>query len=153
MSDSEEIVFAMGNYPARIPVDRLYSTNHLWLQADGDSYRVGLTAYSVRLLQDVYFLDWTVDAGSTVRHKQEIGQIESSKAVSSLYAPAEGELLEFNPLVLADPSFINTAGYDKGWLYRLRSTAAFLSPADYLTHLAAGWEKTQNLLKGQVNEG
>ena len=62
--------FLMGKYEARIPTDRVYSDNHLWLQADGEpnQYRVGFTAYSVRLLQDVYFLEWSIDAHSAV-HK------------------------------------------------------------------------------------
>src|SRR5687767_1601962 len=108
MSDS--LTFMMGTYKARIPCDRRYSENHLWLQqitGRPASYRVGFTSYSIRLLQDVYFLDWSIDAGTSVVKKQSIGEIESSKALSTLYAPAAGAVLAFNEAVLSDPSAIN----------------------------------------------
>lgn len=148
---AEDLVFMMGKYAARIPGDRLYSDNHLWLQSTGDGYRVGLTAWSVRLLQDVYFLDWDIDPDTTVRRKQEIGQIESSKAVSALYAPADGRLVAFNEQLLDDPSAINTDGYGDGWLYLFETEANLLSPAEYVEHLEANWDKTQRLIKGQLN--
>ena len=150
---SEPLVFLMGKFEARIPVDRQYFESHMWVLPQQENLRVGFTSYAVRLLQDVYFLDWQIDPDTQVKRKQAIGEIESSKAVSSLYAPANGQILEFNPAVLSDPSAINTSGYDQGWLYRFRTDAEFLAPEDYLTHLASGWVKTQNLLKGQVNEG
>ena len=67
---SDTLSFMMGKYEARIPTDRRYSENHLWLKTDDEGARVGFTAYSVRLLQDVYFLDWTIDAGASVAKKQ-----------------------------------------------------------------------------------
>lgn len=149
---SESLTFLMGKYEARFPVDRLYAENHLWLQAAGGKYRVGFTAYSVRLLQDVYFLDWSIDPHTAVRRKQPIGQIESSKAVSDLFAPAEGEVLDFNDGVLSDPSAINTDGYGGGWLYHFRTEAKLLSAEEYVAHLAKGWEATQRTIKGQMNE-
>jgi len=150
MSDS--LSFMMGKYEVRIPTDRRYSENHLWLQPDENGSRVGFTAYSVRLLQDVYFLDWTIDAGASVARKQEIGQVESSKAVSSLYAPAPGRVLSFNEAVLSDPSVINTDGYGTGWLYRFESDATFLSAEEYVAWLESKWEETQRVIKGQINE-
>ena len=148
-----DLTFLMGKFEARIPTDRLYSDNHLWLQANGEPgcYRVGFTAYSVRLLQDVYFLEWSVDPNSAVYKKQEIGEIESSKAVSSLFAPADGEILDFNERLLDDPSAINTDGYGTGWLFRMKTDVQFLTPDEYMQHLDAGWEKTQSLIKGQYN--
>lgn len=146
----DELVFMMGKYAARIPTDRFYAHNHLWLQRDGDAYRVGFTAYSVRLLQDVYFLDWSIDPHTEVEHRKEIGEIESSKALSTLYAPFRGRVLEFNQELLNDPSAINTDGYGRGWLYRFQSSERFLTPQEYLQVLEAGWEETQRILKGQV---
>ncbi len=149
---SDDLIFMMGNYEARFPTDRGYAENHLWLQQQGDVYRVGFTAYSVRLLQDVYFLDWTVDADSDVKHKQEIGEVESSKALSSLYAPADGRLVTFNDAVLDDPSVINTDNYAAGWLYEFATKAPLMSPDEYLQLLEGGWEATQRMIKGQMNE-
>lgn len=153
-----DLTFLMGKYEARIPTDRVYADNHLWLQpiadsADGQApqYRVGFTAYSVRLLQDVYFLEWSIDPNTAVHKKQEIGEIESSKAVSTLYAPADGVILEFNERLLDDPSAINTDGYGQGFLFSMQTAATLMTPAAYVEHLAAGWDKTEKLIKGQYN--
>ena len=143
----------MGKFEATFPTDRQYSDNHLWLQKHGDVFRVGLTAYSVRLLQDVYFLDWTVDAGVQVRRKQEIGEVESSKALSSLYAPVDGVLVGFNDDLLDDPSAINTDNYGSGWLFSMQTESPLLTAQQYLDELDTGWEKAQRTIKGQVNEG
>ena len=151
---NESLVFMMGKYEARIPSDRLYTTSHFWVKGDADDeprYRVGFTAYSVRLLQDVYFLDWTIDPNSSVQPKQTIGEVESSKAVSDIYAPAAGVITEFNELVLSDPSHINTAGYEDGWLYRMETESKFLTAAEYIAHLKDHWEEAQRTIKGQMN--
>ena len=142
----------MGKYEARIPGDRLYAENHLWLLPDAGKYRVGFTAYSVRLLQDVYFLSWSIDPETAVKKKQEIGEIESSKAVSSLYVPADGTVHDFNEKLLADPTAINIDNYDAGWLFRYSTAAELLSPEQYVAHLESGWETTQRMIKGQMNE-
>lgn len=149
---ADDLLFSMGKYEARVPGDRCYSKNHLWLQATDNGYLVGFTAYSVRLLKDVYFLDWSIDAGTVVRQKQEIGEVESSKAVSALYAPCSGRIVEFNQKVLADPSLINTDGYGGGWLFRFETEEPQLSPQEYVDLLASTWDETQRVLKGQANE-
>lgn len=149
---SDELIFQMGKFPARIPQDRLYSESHLWFQPTGNGYRVGFTAYSVRLLQDVYFLSWSIDPQTAVKKKQEIGEIESSKAVSTLYAPRQGFVGAFNELLLNDPSTINTDNYGSGWLYEFQTEQTLLSSQEYFESLAAGWEQTQRMIKGQINE-
>jgi len=148
---SADLVFLMGKYEARIPCDRSYSENHLWLKRTEETWRVGFTAYSVRLLQDVYFLDWSIDAETDVLRRHEIGEIESSKALSTLFAPCDGRVLEFNEKLLEDPSAINTDGYGDGWLYRFQTNAELLRAEDYLKLLEEGWEETQRHLKGQIN--
>ncbi len=146
------LIFAMGKYEAQIPEDRMYSENHLWVQAGPGGFRVGFSAYSVRLLQDVYFLDWSVDPDSFVKAKQEIGEVESSKAVSSLYPPADGRIGHFNTVLLNDPSTINTDGYGQGWLYTFETQARFMSAAEYIQFLGTKWDETQRVIKGQFNE-
>lgn len=148
----DDLVFMMGKFPARIPRDRHYVESHLWFQQSGDAFRVGFTAYSVRLLQDVYFLNWSIDAQTHVRKKQELGEIESSKALSTLYAPRNGTVGEFNQLLLNDPSAINTDNYGTGWLYEFTTTEPLLTPEEYLQVLEKGWEDTQRMIKGQINE-
>lgn len=147
----DPLIFMMGKYEAAIPRDRFYSENHLWLREHEGAWRVGLSAYSVRLLQDVYFLEWTIDPNTNVRAKQEIGEIESSKAVSSLYAPTDGMLIKFNEALLEDPTPINTDAYGDGWLYAMTHEAKLLTAEEYVKHLESHWDDAQRLLKGQVN--
>lgn len=149
---SDPLVFLMGKFEARIPIDRDYFESHFWAQPADGLLRVGFTAYAVRLLQDVYFLDWQIDAGTTVKRKQAIGEIESSKAVSTMYAPADGTVIRFNEALLNDPSLINADNYGQGWLYEFSTTNPLLPASDYIKVLEAGWEQTQRLLKNQFNE-
>lgn len=140
----------MGNFAARFPADRRYTLNHMWLSVEGGSFRFGLSAYAIRLLREVYFLEWSVDAGATVRQKDEIGAVESAKAVAALYAPADGTITRFNGDSLADPSAINKDGYGAGWLFEMaaRDDDA-MEPADYLRYLETSWTKAQELLRKQ----
>ncbi|MCE9524473.1 MAG: glycine cleavage system protein H [Planctomycetales bacterium] len=149
----ENLTFMMGNFAAEFPTDRVYAKNHMWAQPRESGIRFGFTAYAVRLLQDVYFLDWTVDAGAALALKQEIGQIESKKAESSLYSPVAGKLVCFNEELLSDPSAINIDKYGGGWLFEMQAAGEELISAEqYLEHLAAVWEVTQRTIKGQMNE-
>jgi glycine cleavage system H protein len=143
----------MGEFKANFPTDRLYASNHMWGQVGGDKVRFGFTAYAVRLLQDVYFLDWLVEAPFATSQGREIGSIESKKAESSLYAPIAGHIVEFNELLMNDPSAINTDKYGQGWLFEMTgSKEELMSPAAYVEHLDAVWAKTQRTIKGQLNE-
>lgn len=148
---SADLIFPMGNCEARIPTDRGCSENHLWLKQGPVGLRVGFTSYSVRLLRDVYFLGWSVDPHTDVRKNTEIGEIESSKAISSLYAPFDGRILGFNENLLDDPSIINADNYGEGWLFDFESTAELITPEEYLQLLEAGWDDDQQLMKGQIN--
>src|SRR5262245_24119538 len=102
---ADDLTFLMGKFPAELPGDLCYATtNHMWCRAVGGRHRFGFTSYAVRLMQDVYFLDWVVNAGDVVRHLQQIGHIETSKAVADLFAPMAGTIVEFNRELLKDPS-------------------------------------------------
>lgn len=161
--ETVDLIFMMGKFEARFPTDRLYAKNHMWAQAhDGvghdevgktPGFRFGFTAYAVRLLQDVYFLEWTVDADTPLREKQACGAIESSKAESELYAPTTGRLTEFNAALLKDPTPINVDTYGTGWLFEMQCEGAnLLTPDKYLEHLAAAWKIAESTIKGQANE-
>lgn len=149
---ADALHFMMGQFKAEIPTDRKYCTRHMWLQEiEARLYRVGLTAYSVRLLQDVYFLEWTIDPATDVRDRQEIGEVESSKAVSSMFTPCAGTVVDFNAALLNDPAGINADNYESGWLYTFRTAEELLTPEGYLKVLEDGWDKTQRTIKGQMN--
>ncbi|PQO36061.1 glycine cleavage system protein H [Bremerella cremea] len=150
---SESLVFMMGKFEATFPTDRQYSKNHLWATRSGNAFRFGFSAYAVRLLQDVYFLEWQVDEGATIKEGQEIGFIESSKAESDLYPPIAGVLARLNPDLMSDPSRINVDMYGEGWLYEIKGSGeTLLSPQEYIEHLASVWDVTQRTIKGQLNE-
>ena len=151
----ERLTFMMGEFEAEFPTDRLYAKNHMWGQPskdNPDSVRFGFAAYAVRLLQDVYFLDWTIDAPAQLNEGREIGSIESKKAESSLYAPIGGSLTQFNEQLMSDPSGINVDKYGDGWLFDIEgSTEGLMNPDQYVEHLASVWDVTQRTIKGQLN--
>ncbi len=150
---SHELVFMMGQFAARFPTDRKYAKNHMWAQTRGPGFRFGFSAYAVRLLQDVFFLDWSVDAGAQLRERQTIGSIESSKAESDLFAPIAGCLVEFNPSLLKDPTPINVEPYGAGWLLAIEGEGGnLLAPDEYMQHLESSWAVAQRTIKGQLNE-
>jgi len=148
----------MGEFEAVFPVDRNYHRNHMWSQRQSSgTERFGFSAYAVRLLQDVYFLDWAIDAPCNITAGQEIGAIESKKAESSLYSAMSGSLVQFNENLMEDPSAINVDKYDAGWLFEMDdlSLTDDTQPLDvegYLQLLVGVWEKTQRTIKGQMNE-
>ncbi|MFO0927933.1 MAG: glycine cleavage system protein H [Gemmataceae bacterium] len=145
----------MGKFPAELPDDRRYARNHLWARREeGERWRIGFTSYAIRLMQDVYFLDWSIDAGDRVHLLQQIGHIETSKAESDLFSPLAGRLIAFNAALLNDPSAINVDGYEAGWLFDLEAddSSPLMDVAAYHRFLTDNWEKTQRLIKGKINE-
>ncbi len=161
-----EVVFMMGEYAATFPSDRQFAKNHMWARqcdpADSqcnavtpNRIRFGLSAYAVRLLQDVYFLDLIIESGMAVAARQEIGSIESKKAESSLYSPLAGTVAEVNQALLQDPTAINLDKYGAGWLFDLIPAPGaienLLTPPQYIEHLTVAWEVAQRTIKGQAN--
>jgi glycine cleavage system H protein len=149
----DDLTFLMGKFPAVLPGGLRYARNHMWCRPlEGDLARFGFTSYAIRLMQDVYFLDWQVSPGDRVELLQQIGHIETSKAVSDLFAPLSGTIKEFNGELLKDPSGINVDGYGGGWLFDMEcDTATLWGPSEYHQFLADNWEKTQRLIKGKIN--
>ncbi|HEV3262754.1 MAG TPA: glycine cleavage system protein H [Gemmataceae bacterium] len=146
-----EMTFLMGKFPAVLPGDRRYARNHMWCRPLEGRLRFGFTSYAVRLMQDVYFLDWVVNAGDAVQKSQQIGHIETSKAVADLFAPIAGTLTAFNQELLKDPSPINLSNYGEGWLFEMEGDAGTtLGVEEYHQFLADNWEKTQRTLKGHM---
>jgi glycine cleavage system H protein len=148
---ADDLTFMMGKFAARLPGGLRYARNHMWCAATEGRLRFGFTSYAVRLMQDVYFLDWSVDEGSRVEQKQRIGNIETSKAVSELFAPIAGTIDGINRDLLKDPSGINADNYGTGWLFEMTGNETPLMDVNgYYAFLESGWETTQRLLKGQV---
>lgn len=154
--------FQMGQFFASFPSKFSYTTNHMWavpvralpgkiVDCSDTVYRFGLTAYAVRLLQDVYFIDWIISPPLSVKKRQNVGSIESKKAESDLFAPASGIIRCVNQNALLDPSVINSSTYDRGWLLEMQiCDPDDLLPVDqYLIHLDAAWILAQKTIKGQ----
>lgn len=149
----DDVTFMMGKYAARLPGDLGYARNHMWCREVEGRLRFGFAAYAVRLMQDVYFLDWCVDEGTNLALKQRIGNIETSKAVSDLFAPIAGTMAVINRELLKDPSGINVDNYGAGWLFEIAAKEADLMDAvKYSEFLNAEWEKAQRVIKGQINK-
>ncbi len=115
-----------------LPADLLYTKDHEWLRVEGDTATVGITEFAAEALGDVVYVELP-EAGSTVTAGEPCGEIESTKSVSDLYAPTDGEVLEANDAVVQDPSLLNTDPFGTGWLLRLRvaSTDELLDVDEY----------------------
>lgn len=102
-----------------IPTDLHYTEQHEWLQLDGDTARVGVTAYAADALGDVVFIELP-DVGSKISAGETCGELESTKSVSDLFAPADGEVLKINQAVVDDPALLNDDPFETGWLFVMR---------------------------------
>jgi glycine cleavage system H protein len=108
-----------------------YSKEHEWLSpADEDGVAtVGITEFAANALGDVVYAQLP-EAGSTVTAGETCGELESTKSVSDLYSPVTGEVTEINQDVVDDPSLVNSAPFEGGWLFKVRVAE---EPADLLT--------------------
>jgi len=106
---------------SHIPDDLLYTEEHEYLKpTDEDAvYLVGVTDYAQGELGDVVFLELPA-VGDTFTRMDVFGTIEAVKAVSDLYAPVTGEILEVNPALDDDPALVNADPYGEGWMLRVR---------------------------------
>lgn len=101
-----------------VPSDRRYTPEHEWLALDGENALVGITEYAADALGDVVFVELPAP-GTALVSGQPCGEIESTKSVSELYAPADGVVLETNPDVEESPEIVNTDPFGAGWLFRM----------------------------------
>lgn len=97
------------------PPDYRYTRDHEWINVTGSKGRVGITDYAQKQLGDVVFVELP-EPGRTVTQGQSCGTIESVKAVSELYSPASGKVVEANPLLTAKPETVNSDPHG-AWLY------------------------------------
>lgn len=102
-----------------IPEDLYYSEEHEWVRIDDDIATIGITDFAQDALGDIVYVDLpavgdTIDAGSV------IGELESTKSVSDIYAPIAGEIVARNDALDAGPEVVNSDPYGEGWLIKVR---------------------------------
>jgi glycine cleavage system H protein len=98
-----------------VPDDLRYSTDHEWARTEGDRLRVGITDYAQDALGDVVFVDLP-EQGSTVEAGGLLGEVESTKSVSEIYAPVAGEVVAVNGALADAPERLNADPYGEGWI-------------------------------------
>ncbi len=104
---------------SNIPEDSHYSKDHEWIRVEGDTGTIGITDHAQNSLGDVVFVELP-RAGETLEAHQVFGNVESVKAVSELYCPVSGEVLEVNETLQDEPEKVNTDPYGTGWMIKLR---------------------------------
>jgi glycine cleavage system H protein len=117
------------------PENLLFSKEHEWVKLDGDSATIGITDYAQNALGDIVYVELP-KVGSSIRQFSSVGVIESVKAVSDLFTPLSGEIVEVNAALENDPAAVNREPYGAGWLLKIRvsdpsEAQALLPPAEY----------------------
>jgi glycine cleavage system H protein len=99
--------------------DLLYTKEHEWVRVEGDVATVGITDYAQNQLGDIVYVELPAP-GVKVESSQAFGTVEAVKAVSDLYAPVSGEVIESNDALGADPAVIKSSPYGEGWMIKVR---------------------------------
>jgi glycine cleavage system H protein len=122
------------------PPDLLYSKEHEWVKIEGDIATVGITQYAQNSLGDIVYVELPRN-GARVAQFGNVGVVESVKAVSDLFTPIGGEIVETNAELEDDPALVNREPYEGGWMFRVkladRSQAEKLLSADDYERFAA----------------
>src|SRR3989449_7235326 len=127
---------------SNVPKDLRYTREHEWAKQDGDRVRVGITAYAQEQLGDVVFVELP-KVGTKVTGKKSFGVVESVKAVSDLFAPVSGEIVEVNAELPNAPETVNADPYGRGWMIVIAPSnkaewAELLTAEQYEAFLAQG---------------
>jgi len=101
------------------PTDRKYTKEHEWIRVDGDTATIGITEFAQKELGDIVYVELP-DKGKQVERDDVLGTIESVKAVSEIFAPVGGTVLEANEALDGAPETVNQDPHDRGWYCKLR---------------------------------
>jgi glycine cleavage system H protein len=105
------------------PSDYLYSKEHEWVRVMDDVCVLGITEFAQQELGEVVFVELP-EVGQVFNSQDELGTIESVKAVAEVYSPVAGEVVEINDSVIDDPEMLNDDPHGEGWLVKLRFSSA-----------------------------
>lgn len=117
-----------------------YTKDHEWLRVEGETAVMGITPYAVDALGELVFVDAQA-TGTVVQQGESIGVVESVKAASDIYAPVDGEIIDFNTELSSNPSLVAEDPEGKGWIVRLRLSNPdqckdLLDAEGYKTHIS-----------------
>jgi glycine cleavage system H protein len=125
-----------------IPKELLYTEEHEWVLVDdtNNTATIGITDYAQGELGDIVFVELP-DANEEVKQMEPFGTIEAVKAVSDLFSPVSGAIIEVNTILQDQPELINQDPYDKGWMIKVQLSdpselKALMSPDDYKKHIS-----------------
>ena len=123
------------------PPELKYTKEHEWVRVDGDTGTIGITDYAQDQLGDIVFVELPA-VGAAINARQKLGEIESVKAVSELFAPVSGEVTEANDGLVDSPEAVNDDPYGDGWMVKMRLSDAaelegLLSAAEYEAFIEA----------------
>ena len=130
--------------PLATPTDLKYTKEHEWIRVEADTGTIGITDYAQDQLGDIVFVGLP-QAGTPVRALEKFGEIESVKAVSELFSPISGEVIEANAALAERPELVNESPYGEGWMLRVRlsdpsETEKLLSAEEYDAYVAEAAE-------------
>jgi len=114
--------------------DLLYTEEHEWAKIEGDNATCGITDYAQKSLSDIVFVELP-EIGKEVKKGDIVCSVESVKAVSDIYSPLTGKIIEVNEELKSSPELINKSPYDEGWIFKLqlneKDTSGLLTPEEY----------------------
>lgn len=123
------------------PEDLHYTKEHEWVRVEGEVGIIGITFHAQKELGDIVYVDLP-RPGTVVEHGNSVGSVESVKAVSDIFSPVSGEVLEVNEMLSTAPQKLNEDPYGVGWLMKIRMSSPaevdrLLSAADYKSYAEA----------------
>ena len=130
---------------ANVPADLQYSKDHEWVRVDGDTGTIGITDHAQNSLGDVVYVELP-KPGETFAAHESFGSVESVKAVSEIFTPVSGEIVEVNESLQDEPEKVNTDPYGDGWMIRIRMK----SPGEVDSLLTAA--EYEDFTKGEETE-
>lgn len=116
----------------KVKDELLYTKEHVWINPEGDLVTMGISDYAQDSLGEIVYLEVS-EVGAVVQAGSALGSIESVKAVSQLYCPVTGTVVEVNEVLEDDPEWINSNPYDEGWILKLKIDTEAVDREAFLT--------------------
>jgi glycine cleavage system H protein len=120
-----------------VPAELRYTAEHEWVSIEGSTATVGITDFAAKALGDVVYVSLPAE-GAAVTAEEPCGEVESTKSVSDLFSPVDGQVTETNGDLDDDPGLVNSDPYGAGWMFRVQLSGGsdaplpgLLSPAEY----------------------